>query len=180
MPDHDPETAEATSDEPEERDTHTGARLVSVSVAAKRCDVSRRSVDRWVSSGKLQDYGDQQKGRRVRLEEVLRLAEESRRQAGRGPSQSEGQAEVSRGEVADLRRQLDAMTKDRDAWRAQAEYLVRALPPASPPVPEAPTSADPAATQAEAVAHQLEGARSRPPERRRGWLAQLMGRGDGR
>ncbi len=127
MQDTDRDVSPSASEEPEERDTHSGARLCPPSVAADRAGVSRRTVDRWVSSGRLQDLGDAARGRRVRLDEVERLASEARRLDRRGRRQPEDVSEATEVRVRDLETQLAALSEDRDQWRTQAASLVLAL-----------------------------------------------------
>lgn len=133
------------------REHGTGARLVSLSEAARVCSVSRRTLDRWIASGKLRDLGDGATGRRVRLDEAERLAGEARRMLGNVRTSTETVADEElvtlRARVGELEDRVRALSQERDRWAGMAERLESALtahlaalaPPAQveePPAPE--------------------------------------------
>lgn len=113
------------------RESHTGARLVSLSEAARVCVVSRRTLDRWIAGGKLRDLGDGATGRRVRLDEAERLAGEARRMLGNVRTSPEtvadGEVETLRARVGELEDRVRELSQDRDRWAGMAERLETAI-----------------------------------------------------
>jgi len=125
-------------DEPQEdsgsdaRDEATGARLLTPGRAAQRAGVNPRTVRRWVAAGKLHPQ-EWRGSRMVRLDEVLRLAQEAgRREAagrpeGNPPGEPDPVVELLQGQVAILTAALTRAQEGEDRARL-------ALPEAVAPI----------------------------------------------
>lgn len=124
-------TTEPAPEAPEDRDIHSGARLVPVKSAAQRVGIDRKTVDRWIRAGKLQAQ-DRGGFRVVLLDEVERLAYESRRARphGQGHTSPQDSAPV----VAVLEAQVATLTEALARAQAGEERALLMLPQATEPI----------------------------------------------
>lgn len=116
--------------------------LLTVRAAARCAGRDERTVRRWIARGMVSTV-DTPEGRRIDPAELLRIG--ALRHSPGEPSDAPGRAaEGSRTDTSDTelvsqlaavraelalqRQRADAAERDRDAWRAMAEQLARALP----------------------------------------------------
>ena len=111
---------------------------LSIREAARAAGVSERTMRRYVAAGRVSLSSDAQGARWVDPEELLRaglLRRSPMTPAANAAPVAAAEADTLRERVAALEARVREVEADRDAWRGQAEGLLRMLPAPAAPEP---------------------------------------------